>query len=234
MAEKSTTGFLVSYKPTIVNISRTSSTITPPINNYYNFINQNIRSSSTSENQSKTQSESNSFKWEYRNPIGVSGYGFGNIKFNNKVRSIEDILSTLQQNINQLDYKKTGKGKHTCTRAIVHALTGQTNYNMQSGVENPESLYNLLAQQGWTDVLNNSYTPQPGDIYTVWGARGQYGMHSSMYNGSNWSSYTTEGTTPYFYTKRNQPGVKMHIMRYISKSKNGGVIYGISRLIGIV
>lgn len=235
MAEKSTTGFLVSYKPTVVNRQRTSSTITPPMNNYYNFINQSTRPSSTSETSSETPTEtSGSFKWKYRNPIGVSSYGFGNVKFNDKVRSVGDVLSTLQQNIDQLDYKKTGRGKHTCTRAVVHALTGQTNYNIQSGVENPEALYNLLTQQGWTDVLNDSYTPQPGDVYTVWGVGGQYGMHSSMYNGSNWGSYTTEGTTPYFYTKRNQPGVKMHVMRYISKSKNGGVIHGISRLIGVV
>ena len=121
--------------------------------NYYNFINQSTKSSSVPKTPSKV---SNSFKWKYGNSIGVNSYGFGNIKFNNKVRSIKDVLSTLQQNINQLNYKKTGKGKHTCTRAIVHALTGQTNYNIQSSVENPEALYNLLAQQGWTDVLNDS------------------------------------------------------------------------------
>ncbi|MBR2247228.1 MAG: hypothetical protein IJ880_09420 [Bacilli bacterium] len=59
-------------------------------------------------------------------------------------------------------------------------------------------------------------------------------MHSSMYNGSNWNSYTIEGTTPYYWARRNQPGVKMHVMRYVSSSKNGGKLNGIIGLIGII
>lgn len=234
MAEKlktPETGFLVSYKPTDVKKPK-SVTISSPMNNYYNYLKQ-VPSSNT--NNTSDEDIIQPFQWSYQSTPGLAGYGLsGSIKFNGQTRSINDVLSTLQNNIDVLNYKQTGNGKHTCTRAVVHALTGQTNYNIPSGVQNPETLYSMLSQQGWTDVLDDSYTPQAGDIYTVWGVGGQYGMHSSMYNGTNWGSYTTEDTTPYFWNKRNQPGVKMHVMRYIASSKKGGTINGIRGLIGIV
>lgn len=236
MAEKlkiPKTGFLVSYKPTNVKRTSTVSNISSPMNNYYNYLRQ---TPSSSDNQNTPDDQTDRpFQWSYRTTPGLTGYGMpGNIKFNGQTRSINDVLSTLQNNIDVLNYRQTGNGKHTCTRAIVHALTGQTNYSIPSGVENPETLYNMLAQQGWTDVLDNNYTPMPGDVYTVWGVGGQYGMHSSMYNGYNWGSYTNESSTPYYWDKRSQPGVKMHVMRYVTSSKKGGTINGIRGLIGVV
>ena len=168
------------------------------------------------------------FKWIY-NPTSTASTinvsNSGNIKFNGQTRTVNDVISTLQNNISKLNFKRTGKGKHTCTRAVVHALTGQTNYDTPSGVTDPGALYNKLSQQGWTDVLNDSYTPQAGDVYTIWGLGNKWGMHSSMYDGTTWNSYTSEGTTPYYWAKKKTPGAQVHVMRYINNSKNGGIIW---------
>lgn len=178
--------------------------------------------------RSDTNNTPQQFRWHYTPTQTVSqstASNTGDIKYNGQTRKVNDIVSTLQSNANNLNFKQTGKGKHTCTRAVVHALTGQTNYNTPSGVSDPGALYNKLSQQGWTDVLNDSYTPQAGDVYTIWGLGSKWGMHSSMYDGKNWSSYTSEGSTPYYWQKKNNPGAQVHIMRYVNKSKNGGVIW---------
>lgn len=168
------------------------------------------------------------FTWTYNSSSQTTPRNAGNagsVKYNGQTRTVNEVVSTLRNNAAKLNYRQTGRGKHTCTRAVVHALTGQTNYDIPSGVANPGVLYNRLSQQGWTDVLNDSYTPQAGDVYTVWGLGGQYGMHSSMYDGTNWGSYTSEGSTPYYWTKRNNPGAQVHVMRYINNSKKGGIIW---------
>jgi hypothetical protein len=52
----------------------------------------------------------------------------------------------------------------------------------------------------------------------MWGGGGKYGLHTSIYDGEKWLSYGVDnpkegGKTPWFWNRRGQSGVNMHIMR---------------------
>lgn len=133
------------------------------------------------------------------------------VNFNGKKQSINNAIDIIHMNLNK-------QNKHTCTRAVANALKGETDYNKSSGVSNPSKMYDQLKSSGWKDVLDENYTPQKGDVYTMWGGEGKYGMHTSIYDGEKWLSYGVDnpkegGKTPWFWNKRGQQGVSMHIMR---------------------
>lgn len=159
-----------------------------------------------------------------------------NVKFMGKDINLQHAVDIITQN----QAITAGKAEflHTCTRHVTNALKGETNPRKAGGLANPKAMYNQLVKDGWTDVLDNNYTPQVGDVYTVWGVKGgKYGMHSSMWNGSQWLSYNADNhgkSTPWYFNQRGKAGVQMHIMRYgtpshrlggkLSLLKSGGVI----------
>mgnify|MGYP006908797846 CR=1 FL=1 len=71
--------------------------------------------------------------------------------------------------------------KHMCTRAVSNALEGIRNVHQASGVADPRAMYNLLKKDGWTDVLDDNYTPQAGDVWTYYANDKK--MHTSMFDG---------------------------------------------------
>ena len=107
--------------------------------------------------------------------------------------------------------------KHMCTRAVSNALEGIQDVHRASGVENPKAMYNLLKKDGWTDVLDENYTPKAGDVWTYYANNNK--MHTSMFDGEKWMSYDVEGQQPWYYGYRNDG--KGHIQRYIPKAQLG-------------
>lgn len=107
--------------------------------------------------------------------------------------------------------------KHMCTRAVSNALEGIRDVHRASGVENPRAMYNLLKKDGWTDVLDENYTPQAGDVWTYYANDKK--MHTSMFDGQKWMSYDVEGQQPWYYGYRNDG--KGHIQRYVPKAQLG-------------
>lgn len=146
------------------------------------------------------------------------------VNFNGKKQSINNAIDIIHMNLNK-------QSKHTCTRAVANALKGETDYHKSSGVADPSKMYDQLRGSGWKDVLDENYTPQKGDVYTMWGGGGKYGMHTSIYDGEKWLSYGVDnpkegGKTPWFWNKRGQAGVSMHIMRgrLGGKFQSGGIL----------
>lgn len=149
------------------------------------------------------------------NPVLQQAPALSRPKYKGKEIDIDRAIDIVHMNLGK-------QSKHTCTRAVANALQGETNYRKSSGISDPSHMYDRLRQDGWRDVLTSDYTPKKGDIYTVWGVGGRYGMHTSIYDGEKWLSYDVDnpkqgGKTPWFWDKINNPGVKAHIMR----GKNG-------------
>lgn len=135
------------------------------------------------------------------------------IRFLGQNIDLDKALSVLHYNLN-----KPHRG--LCTRHVALALKGINNANTASGIKNPQDLYQKLLKSGWTDIYSNDYVPQKGDVYTIWNVKLPDGdhMHSSMYDGKHWISYGIEnktGNKPWLYTHKNDPGIQIHIMRYL-------------------
>lgn len=150
------------------------------------------------------------------------------VKFCGKDINLQSTVDIILTNLDK-------QPKHTCTRAVANALKGQSDYHQSSGFANPKALYDQLKKDGWTDVYSENYTPQEGDVYTIWNVgNGRYDMHASIYtNKKGFVSYgqdnpKSSGQTPYFWDRRNNKGSQVHIMRYINNHKLGGVLKFIS------
>jgi hypothetical protein len=119
------------------------------------------------------------------NPIVAETPMLSRPKYNGREIDIDRAIDIVHMNLGK-------QSKHTCTRAVANALDGETDYTKASGVSDPSKMYDKLRQDGWRDVLDEGYTPKKGDVYTVWGVGGRYGMHTSIYDGDKWLSYDVD------------------------------------------
>ena len=131
------------------------------------------------------------------------------IKYRGIVHNLSNVLDTLKNS-------EPTALKHYCTRAVSNALDEISNVHHASGVADPKAMYSALKQEGWTDVLDDNYIPQAGDVWTYYENKNK--MHTSMFDGKEWISYDKEGSEPWYFKSRGNKG---HIQRYVAKGQQG-------------
>lgn len=132
------------------------------------------------------------------------------IKYRGIIRDLNDVLETLHKN-------EPTAVKHYCTRAVSNALDLISNVNHRSGIADPRAMYKTLKEEGWTDVLDDNYQPQAGDIWTYYANDKK--MHTSMFDGEKWMSYDPEGSNPWYF--KHKADGRGHIQRYVHKGQRG-------------
>lgn len=185
-----------------------------PINPYLPF---SKTSQSTSVNNSAFPITFSRNPSSVTSPLVAESNSSKTISFKGKITPLVTVLDTLRNGT------KNPK-KHMCTRYVANALMGVSDVNKSSGIKDPSVLSSELQKSGWKDVYGASYTPQAGDIFTTWvkGSKSNSTMHSSMFDGTHWISYSKESTTvPWMWDNKGK-NVQKHVYRQLKK---GGKLY---------